>query len=93
VEGAATSPAIGSFSPVSEILSGTLPASVRQAVGAKGPGFLTVREVAERLRVCTATVYRLIDRAELPAVRVAGSMLRVHASDVDRLVSRANPGA
>jgi excisionase family DNA binding protein len=60
----APSPAIAPVHPIPEIFSGTLPAS--QAL-------LTVREVAERLRVCTATVYRLIERRTLPALRVAGT--------------------
>ena len=34
------------------------------------PPLLTVRQVAERLGVCTATVYRLCDEGQLPHVRV-----------------------
>ena len=77
VEGVAPSPAIASVHPISENFSGTLPAS--QAL-------LTVREVAERLRVCTATVYRLIERRTLPALRVAGTFLRVRSIDLARLM-------
>ena len=43
---------------------------------------LTAAEVAERLRVSTMTVYRLIRRGELPAVRV-GRNYRVRASDLE----------
>ena len=72
-----------------ELFSGTLPASVPQGHAAT-PVLLTVSEVAEQLRACTATVYKLIDRGKLPAVRVAGSMLRVRAGDVARVM---NPGS
>ena len=34
---------------------------------------LTVAEVAEQLRVSTMTVYRLIQREELPALRIGRS--------------------
>jgi excisionase family DNA binding protein len=34
------------------------------------PAFLTVREKAARLRVCEKTVRRLINRGELPCVKV-----------------------
>lgn len=43
---------------------------------------LTAAEVAEQLRVSTMTIYRLIRRGELPAVRV-GRNYRVRASDLD----------
>jgi excisionase family DNA binding protein len=38
------------------------------------PRLLTVREVAERLRVTTATVYALCNRGALQHVRVANSI-------------------
>jgi excisionase family DNA binding protein len=41
---------------------------------------LTVREVAEELGVCTATVYRLCESGELPRVRVVES-IRVRPAD------------
>lgn len=43
---------------------------------------LTAAEVAEDLRVSTMTVYRLIRRGELPAVRV-GRNYRVRAEDLE----------
>lgn len=43
---------------------------------------LTADEVAEMLRVSTMTVYRLIRRGELPAVRV-GRSYRVRGPDLD----------
>jgi excisionase family DNA binding protein len=36
-----------------------------------------VREVAARLRVCRATVYRMIHEGRLPAVRVSSGTIRV----------------
>jgi excisionase family DNA binding protein len=42
---------------------------------------LTAAEVADQLRVSTMTVYRLIRRGELPAVRV-GRNYRVRADDL-----------
>jgi excisionase family DNA binding protein len=39
--------------------------------------YLTVREVAERLRVCRATVYRMIDNGQLRAIRVSSGAIRV----------------
>lgn len=42
---------------------------------------LTAAEVAEDLRVSTMTVYRLIRRGELPAVRV-GRNYRVRVQDL-----------
>lgn len=44
-------------------------------------GLLTVREVAEAMRVSTMTVYRLIHAEELPAIRV-GSNLRIRRADL-----------
>lgn len=43
---------------------------------------LTVNEVAELLRVSSMTVYRLVRRGELPAVRV-GRNYRVRSSALD----------
>jgi excisionase family DNA binding protein len=41
--------------------------------------YLTVREVAERLRVSTATVYAAVKRGEIPHVRVS-NVIRIPAS-------------
>ena len=35
---------------------------------------LSAREVAERLRICTATVYRLCERGELGYVRISNAV-------------------
>lgn len=47
---------------------------------------LTVREVADRLRVSTATVYALLDRGSLPFVRVASRRL-VRAGALQSFIS------
>ncbi len=44
--------------------------------------FVTVTEVADRLRVSTMTVYRLIKAGDLPAVRI-GKSFRLRADDVE----------
>ena len=44
---------------------------------------LTVREVAETMRVSNMTVYRLIKAGDLHALRV-GRNFRIRESDVDR---------
>jgi excisionase family DNA binding protein len=41
---------------------------------------LTVREVAERLAVCTATVYALVERGEIRHLRVSNA-IRIHPDD------------
>jgi len=45
---------------------------------------LTVREVAQWLRVSTATAYSLVKRGALPAMRVGihGGAIRIRAEDV-----------
>ena len=47
---------------------------------------LTAGEVADQLRVSTMTVYRLIRRGELPAVRV-GRNYRVRNEDLEAYLS------
>lgn len=47
---------------------------------------LTAAEVAEDLRVSTMTVYRLIRRGDLPAVRV-GRNYRVRVADLETYLS------
>lgn len=44
-------------------------------------GLLTVREVAEAMRVSTMTVYRMIKAGELPAIRV-GKHFRIRRRDL-----------
>lgn len=47
------------------------------------PEFRTLAEVADRFRVDTRTVRRLIDSGELPAVRVGDRSFRVPSVAVD----------
>ena len=47
---------------------------------------LTVAEVADRLRVSTMTVYRLVKAGELPAYRV-GKNYRIRSADLDAYLS------
>jgi excisionase family DNA binding protein len=62
---------------------------VVQAAEAGGSGsrhiepYLTVREVASRLRLCTATVYRLCESGGLAHVRVSNA-IRVGEGDLRR---------
>jgi excisionase family DNA binding protein len=51
------------------------------------PGFLTTEEVLGYLRVNPRTIYRLIHRGELPAVRV-GRQWRFRQSDLDDWLDR-----
>jgi excisionase family DNA binding protein len=48
--------------------------------------FVTVAEVADRLRVSTMTVYRLIQSGELPAGRI-GKSYRLREADVDAFLA------
>ena len=50
--------------------------------------FLTVAEVAARMRVSKMTVYRLVHSGELPAVRV-GRSFRVPEDDVHAYLQRS----
>ncbi len=48
---------------------------------------LNVREVAARLQVSTATVYKIVDRGEIATVRVANS-IRVRPADLAEYLRR-----
>ena len=48
---------------------------------------LRVREVAEQLGVCNATVYRLVEAGELPHVRIVNS-IRIRPHDLKTLLER-----
>ncbi|MEJ3657560.1 helix-turn-helix domain-containing protein [Actinomycetes bacterium KLBMP 9759] len=50
--------------------------------------FLTVGEVADRMRVSKMTVYRLVHSGELPAVRF-GRTFRVQRGAVEELIRAA----
>ena len=51
-------------------------------MGEQQHALLTVREVAESMRVSTMTVYRLIRAGSLPAIRV-GKHFRIRVRDLD----------
>lgn len=50
---------------------------------------LTVNEVAKILRVSNMTVYRLVKKKEIPAIRV-GKNYRIKESDVDAYLNRGS---
>ncbi|WP_370642038.1 helix-turn-helix domain-containing protein [Myxococcus sp. AS-1-15] len=57
---------------------------------ASGSGrLLTVREVAERMGVCRATVYRLCERGELPHVRISNAV-RIEAEALERFIRESS---
>jgi excisionase family DNA binding protein len=49
----------------------------------------TIRQAATRLAVSTSTVRRLIEKAELPTVRV-GRCLRLREDDVEAMIRRGS---
>jgi excisionase family DNA binding protein len=55
-------------------------------VAGAGGRLMKVREVAEALGVCTATVYEIVDEGELPHVRVANA-IRVTQADLAHYVA------
>lgn len=60
-------------------------ANVAYVVSPVGDDFLTVPEVAERLRVTAMTIYRWIEDGKLPAVQVARHY-RIRASDLEEML-------
>ena len=66
------------------------------AAGGSPEPLLSVREVAKRLGVSTATVYRLCEQGELPHVRVSHT-IRLRSIDVAEFVeahrTRSPPGS
>ena len=55
------------------------------------PELLTVREVADAIRVSTMTVYRLIRSSALPAIRV-GKHFRIRARDLEQYLEAQTLG-
>jgi len=54
------------------------------------PEYYTVAEIARRLRVSKMTIYRMIERGELPGtVRFGGRTCRVHATTFDLWLAEA----
>jgi excisionase family DNA binding protein len=57
------------------------------------PKVMTVKEVAEYLRVHASTLYKLVKRGELPAFRI-GSDWRFNSEAIDRwLIEQSSPKA
>jgi excisionase family DNA binding protein len=56
--------------------------------GGGGEYLLTVAEVAERLGVCTATIYKLCDRHELAHVRILNT-IRIVPAQLAAYLARA----
>ena len=56
------------------------------------PALMTVKEVAKYLRVVPLTVYRMIDRGDLTAIKV-GSEWRVRWADLDDYLKRSTQHA
>ena len=54
--------------------------------------FLTVPEVAQRLRVTAMTIYRWIEDGKLPAVQVA-KHYRIRAGELEQMLQSARVGA
>ena len=66
----------------------------RRALAVVGEGeeaLLTVRDVAARLRVCTATVYRLVGEGRLAHVRVLNAV-RVAPRDLEAFIGAQRRG-
>jgi excisionase family DNA binding protein len=63
----------------------------RRSITVKQESLLTVKQLAARLGVCTATIYRLCDRGELPYVRVAQA-LRFVPIEVAEYMARRRRG-
>ena len=59
---------------------------------ASQPSFMTTDEVLDFLRINPRTIYRLIHRGDLPAVRV-GRQWRFRQSDVEAWLERQRPQA
>jgi excisionase family DNA binding protein len=49
--------------------------------------FLTVAEVAERLKINAQTVRNWLDRGELPAIRVGARRVRIRESDFEAFLA------
>ncbi len=65
-----------------------LTGDVRRSLQAAAGPLLTVREVASRLGVCTATVYALCEAGTLPSMRVLGrNTIRVAPADLEAFLA------
>lgn len=50
---------------------------------------LTYRQAAELLGVSDRTVWAMVNRGELPAVRFSGRIVRIDRRDLDAFIERA----
>jgi excisionase family DNA binding protein len=57
----------------------------------RGDELLNVKEIAAALKVCTATVYKIVDRGELPHMRVLNSV-RVRRADLAAYMKQTSRG-
>ena len=48
---------------------------------------LTVRETAKLLKISEATIYRMVEKKEIPYIRVGEKIIRFRRSDIDRWLS------
>ena len=53
---------------------------------ATAKGWLTVPEAAEELRIPRTRCYELIQRGELPAVRIGARSIRVNRQELERFL-------
>jgi excisionase family DNA binding protein len=83
----------GPIRPVSALASGILPARTGRlrAVDGGADNLLTVRQVAAKLCVSTAAVYKLVDRGALPHLRILNA-IRVAPSDLEAFVASQRRG-
>lgn len=51
--------------------------------------YLTVREVADHLRVSNQTVYRWIESGQIEAVRVGPKVYRIRQDALDELIEKS----
>lgn len=54
--------------------------------------YLTVKEVAEKLRVTRQAIYNWITEGRLKAVKVGGKSVRIPASSIAALIQPLEPG-
>ncbi len=85
--------ATGPERPISAPVSGILPAGSPRlrALDGGAANLLSVREVADRLGVTTATVYKLARLGELPQVRVLNA-IRVAPADLAAYIEARRKG-
>ena len=58
----------------------------------KEPEFMTVEELVKLLRVNRMTIYRILQRGDLPYYQI-GKLKRFRRSDVEAFLARARRGA